>query len=187
MKKRLAIVAVALFCLCILLISSTSFAAEIGAKLGYSNPMGDIGDVFDGAITIGAYGEQEVIPDLAIEATLLHHKHDGPSLFIVTTDLTINELTLNAKYYFPIDRFKPYVTGGLGLYLWEASAGAGGFTLGGDDGTDLGINFGGGVSFDMTSHVALNADIRYHKVMGVFDGDYLNIIFGAAYKFTWAD
>jgi hypothetical protein len=60
-------------------------------------------------------------------------------------------------------RFRPYVTGGLGLIRSRITDRAFGYSIGSND---LGVNVGGGVTSFFGTHFGLRADIRHIRSVG---------------------
>lgn len=190
--KRIAIVLV--FLLLITFIAPSVYAEsglQLGLKLGYSLPMGDWGDYFDGTFAYGVSAGYNPLPNLEIEAAFLRHSHGSDKIedaitwytgIPVALDVNINELTLNGKYCFPIDQVRPFVTGGIGMYFWEIEASAYGVSVSESE-NDFGFNFGGGLDFDVAANLSLGIELKYNIVTGDFDDTYLNFLGLATYLF----
>jgi opacity protein-like surface antigen len=194
--KRVVILAVA--ALLVVGLHSVSYAQGevlVGAKLGYSSPTGDFGTDFDGGFVYGLFGEVAYSDWLSLEGSLVRHTHDeseeglgdlfpmnllmsmfpgiGEEHFGGETRLNLNEITVNAKFYFPVEGFRPYLTAGVGAYFWKLEV----ENLGDSTETDFGINGGGGVLFPVTERVYIGADARYTRVYTQIAADEQSLTF----------
>ncbi len=179
---------------------------EVGLKGWYSAPVEDFGDDFDGGFLYGIYGEVFFSPRFSMEMSLVRHTHDEgddglnalfpihirmsmfPGIpeenFDKPAEVTINELTLNARYYLTAGRFRPFLTAGGGIYFWDFYQ----QNLGDNTETDFGINGGGGFVFSLTERVNLGLELRYNYLwlqLAADDTDmqFVNLMALASYGF----
>lgn len=142
MKKLFLLLALAL-------VSMSSFAQretfELGAKFNYSNE--------DPSLGFGVLGRYNI------------NKHFRPELSLnfypESHDHTVWDASANLHYIFHItDRFKLYPLGGLSLVSHDDDA-----LLGSRTETKMGVNLGGGLQFNITRNLHLNAETHYQFVV----------------------
>jgi hypothetical protein len=195
MKKVIMLVLAALL---VLGVSTVSFARSeymVGAKLGYAGPTGDFGEDFDGGALYGIFGEVSYSDWLSFEGSFVRHTHDESeqglgelfplhlqmSMFPDIEEehfggekkLNMNELTLNAKVYLPMEGIRLYLTGGAGAYFWKLDI----ENLGDHTETDPGVNGGGGLLIPVSERVYLGVDARYTYVWTQIAADEQSLTF----------
>ncbi len=182
--KKIAVFSIALaVALCL---SPAAHAQEheylVGIKLGGAMPTNDFGEGFDTAFLFGISGEVAFTPSFALEASLVRHSHNesdegAEGLFPIhlqmslfsgieeehfggEKSLTMNEATLNAKWYLARGSVQPYFTGGAGIYFWTFNI----ENLGDATESDFGVNVGAGLLFPMGHRLYAGIDGRYNHV-----------------------
>lgn len=168
------------------LISICSFAQTkgdkaVGINLSYATKNSNIG--------IGVKGQYNITDAIRTEASF--------DYFLKKDGLTVWDINVNAHYLFPVaNKIKIYPLAGLTYTHWNSSfsfevpkiAGYYG-SYGNDEDYDLdsssstgkiGVNLGGGASYELTDQLLLNAEIKYQLI-----SDYNQAVFsvGIAYKF----
>jgi len=176
---------------------------DAGIKLGYASLTGDKSDAFDGAVSGGIFVNYDISPIFAVQGSWLWHKHDAtedankvtnflasesiglPALTDVR--LTMNDFDVNGKFSYVMPPVTPYLLAGFGLHYWKVD----GKTIIGDfdrkqDETfwDFGINFGGGVAYDVTEQVTIGGEIVYTYIFDEFGDGYFNFLATASYGFS---
>jgi opacity protein-like surface antigen len=155
---------------------------RLGAVMPQSSDLDDlkIGTGFDGEIAIG----RRFIPNLAGEIGLGYFSAEGSnfSMYDPGSGLTIDlkaklsgiPITASIKGILPLSpSVELYGLFGLGLYMvtLEATGSAmGQSATTSEDDTAVGVQFGAGVSFDVSSTVFLSADLRYLVAKATFAG-----------------
>ncbi len=202
MKRCLAVLTIGI---ALLAPSATVFAqaVNVGVKAGYASPNGTFGDLFDGAMSGGLYGEYVYSPFLSFQGSWLWHKHDATEELtnlrnfvasetlgieaLTDTRLTMNELDVNAKLSYPMNPVTPYLLAGLGLYYWKLDGKeiVGEFDRKRDETFwDWGINFGGGATFPVTEQWSVGAEVIYTHVFDELDDSFINWLLSASYGFS---
>ena len=153
MRKTIAFfLAVAVLCS----FASMASAGEIdgGLKIGYSLPLGDAGEAFDGGLAYGAFAEYNFNSMMSLQGSVLSSDWSGEDN---GADFDIIYLLLNAKANFPAGIYTPFLTAGFGGYFYDIS--------GTDvDHKDGGLNFGGGLDIKVTEKISLGVEGTYHYV-----------------------
>lgn len=154
----------------------------VGLKLGGSIPTGDMGEDFDTAFMYGIYGEVAYSPSFAFEGTLSRRKYSESDEGVGTLfpihlqmsmfpgieeehfggekSLTLNEFTVNGKWYLARGGVQPYFTVGGGVYFWKFDI----ENLGDHTETDFGVNGGAGLLFPLGHRLYIGLDGRYTYV-----------------------
>lgn len=190
---------------------------EFGGKVGMAAPAG--GDLDDEGFAWGFYANREIARNIFLQIGYLRHVHDmgeGPNDFIerVKADLDIfntiidskaevNDLTLNASYRYQGKKWTPFISGGVGVYVWQLEVDGNEIivetgtstsvtppdTTTTDDTTtsvrrrttydsyaDFGLNIGGGITYKLSKEVALGGEVNYTRIYGEFDEGYYGVL-----------
>lgn len=196
MGRKLVLTVVCLLCLA----SSAAAASDgaLGLKLGYVGPIGDFKDAADGAFGYGIYGQRNLGKNFAVQFSYLRHKHqlgDDSVIFgqdqleldipsITSKKVTINDFVLNGTYTFNTSYVKPYLLGGIGVYLWDVevkgntvdSVGRLSSASNSKTSTDIGVNLGGGLHYMFTPNFSFGAEAVYTYVSGDFDEGFYSVL-----------
>lgn len=132
----------------------------VGASLGLAVP-GE--DAFKTGWSLGVYGERYFSPRLALRAQLTGTWWDI-SGFQDDGDASPVSVTGNIVYNWQRGRFRPYGTGGFGIYKFR-------FTEDDFDSseTQLGLNVGGGAEFALRDRHVITGELLIHSVAGSAD------------------
>jgi len=104
-------------------------------------------------------------------------------LKVGTLEAEILVVTANAKGYFPIGRFHPFVVVGGGAMTAELQGSILGVSVS-DDATNFTFRFGGGLDVYATSHIVVSLGVNYVLPIGELrDLDYVSFGWGLQYRF----
>ena len=165
-------------------------ASDIGFKgadlrVGYVSPEGDIESTigFGGGIDLGTITE-----NIGLGVVVFYW---GKSYDVGIYSWTFSDFAIkvNGKYYFPMEKMKPYVGAGLGIHMvsskWEQPPYTiGGYTYGGGSvsasDTKFGFHILGGVEYPINEKIGVLGKLEYGLVSDV---NQLIIGAGVTYKF----
>jgi opacity protein-like surface antigen len=146
-KGMLSLVAVALVAA-----MTTAQTAEaqrsfgLGVSGGLTLPTGDFGEVFNSGYHIG--GHLNLAPaSLPVELLfdVTYHSFEGDDDLVVTPfDFSFLSIAANAAYVLPGVSVRPYLMGGVGVYLGKADV------EGAERESDVGLSLGGGLRFPLS-------------------------------------
>jgi outer membrane protein X len=161
--RKVAIVAIAA-----LTMSVAAGAQEKGDMAAGVNLVLGSGDSFTN-FGIGAKFQYSVTNPLRLEGSFTY--------FLKKDYLKMWDLSVNGHWLFPLsDKITVYPLAGLGILNCSLDLGE----LSGDPTSDFTFNFGGGVDFNLTDKLILNAEVKY-KISDVWSR--LQLSAGIAYKF----
>ena len=202
MKKTLVIALTGILLIATAAVSSAT-TLDVGVKAGYATLTGDKNDAFDGALSGGLYVQYDYSPKFAIQGSWLWHKHDASEEANAVTNflaseaiglpaltdvrLTINEFDVNGKFTYTMPTVSPYLIAGFGLYYWKVDGKeiVGEFDRKSDETFwDFGINFGGGVSYDVNDKISVGGEIIYTYVFDEYSDGFFNFLLNASYGFS---
>lgn len=162
----------------------SAFDLDGGLRIGYLSPTGDLGDDFDGGMTLGLFGEVVSKDHLALEAAFSRAELDMEGDWEERPELEKWLLELNSKVYFlPEGLLKPYIKGGLVADFWKIDKLDA-------DGTNFGLDGGVGLSFALTETLSLGGEAAYYylwsdrdseSLLG-YDNTFWNLFFGLTYR-----
>ena len=163
MKKLLLLV-----CAAVMSLSASAQAGDkaLGAQLVFGSETNNIG--------LGVKGQYYFTDQLRGEASVDYFfKNKGVSMW---------DINANVHYLFDVaDKFKVYPLAGLGYTNWSYKLEYDNVTLAkGTDGR-LAINLGGGVEYELTKDLSVNAELKYQIVSNNYSQLALGV--GVAYKF----
>ncbi|MFH0777745.1 MAG: porin family protein [Candidatus Eisenbacteria bacterium] len=168
MKKRVVLLSLPLL-ICLGFTSALVQGEMGGAKwgfgfdAGYAMPMGDFGDGFDGAITVGANACYMFTEQYALELAVGWNKHTCTDDEDWTFQLM--PVSLNFMAGFPTGgKLIPYVKGGVGMYSEKIEYKLSGVSIS-DTESDFGFNAGGGVKFPVAETTLLDVGVRLHHIL----------------------
>jgi opacity protein-like surface antigen len=99
-------------------------------------------------------------------------------LKVATLDVEALVVTANAKGYFPIGRYHPFLSVGAGGMMAEFRGSVS------DDVTSFTMRFGGGLDIYATTHIVVSLGVDYVFPLGSLeDLDYISIGWGLQYRF----
>lgn len=158
---------------------------SFGVSGGLSLPVGDLGDGYDSGFNVtGHIGyKPAMFTNLSFRGDVSFDKWGSKVLDDVST--RVLGVTANAVYAFPQTTpgvVRPYVLGGVGFFNGKSSGTVAGQSLDdSDSSTDLGIQLGGGVNFQL-SGFATFVEAKFVNVFG--DGSsarFIPITFGVKF------
>lgn len=155
-------------------ITLTSRTPEPGSRFGLSlhaginEPHGDFADRADGDMSWMVDFEYRLSSRLSLELLYGHHEFDGVGRF---PDTEIDQLSINAKLFFPGGFWQPFVNGGVGTY--DVSPGS----------SDSGANFGFGILHMFPSGLGVEAGYNFHRVFASPDLDFSTLLVGLRWRF----
>lgn len=155
-----------------------------GLRLGYFEPI-NASDSYDavygsGDLLYGLLWDYQLTDALVIEGEYHHFDKSGERVNLagdtwvgngIDEDLTYDSFLATAKYHFRRDSgFRPFVGGGLGLYLIDVSS-----AVGGDSFNKPGYHVAAGALFRAEEKFRFTAEVRYSLIPGVL-GDNPNSV-----------
>lgn len=128
--------------LCMILVGMGAFAQrgniELGGKLNCASSQPKVG--------VGVVARYQIDRNFRPELTLNYYPEDG--------HVSAWDLNVNLHYIFDItNRFKLYPLGGLGAFTYDNS-----WVVPDGSSSKLGLNLGGGLQFNITRELHLNAE-----------------------------
>lgn len=158
---------------------------DAGLRLGYVNPTGDLGDDFDGGMSVGLAGEVVSGDFLAVEAALSRAELDMKRAGAEEAEMEKWLLELNGKVYFMPEskELHPFVKGGIVTDFWDVDALD-------RDGTNFGLDGGVGLSFNLTENLSLGGEAAYYYVWSDrgsdmplgYDSSFWNLFFSLTFR-----
>jgi len=120
---------------------------------GVSIPHGNFDTVFNPGPNVGVDLEYRVTPTFSLEGIYGFHRFNGETIGSVSIgDLNLHQLSFNGKVYGSSSPVRPFFNFGGGVYHFDPSS------------THGGLNVGGGLQFDVTPTVAVDAMYNFHNV-----------------------
>lgn len=147
-------------------ISKLNAQFRVGGGLVYGTEIENIG--------INANGEYKFNDQWAVAPGLTYFLPKD----IGGLDYTWFEFNANARYYFDATSVEPYVLGGLNFASLSIDY-PDFYGYGNTSGTEVGLNLGGGVNFDIGSNVSPYGELRY--VIGEAD----QLVIGGGVRFAF--
>lgn len=138
---------------------------SFGVSGGLSMPMGDLGDVANSGYTVGGhvFFKPASISAVRFRGDVAYDKW-GVKNAGGNADLRSLSVVGNALYDFPSEStIQPYLIGGLGFYSTKAIYNLGQTTGSTDSNTDVGLQFGGGLTFKLSGFDTF-AEAKYVRV-----------------------
>jgi len=126
---------------------------------------------FDTDMGYGLSFEYWFSPRISLELAFDHVKIEDTYGAARTTDLGLDDWQLSVKYTFlPNARLRPYVLGGVDIFLADIDlSGTGTVLVNGDVDNAWGFHVGGGAEYRFTDNLGIFAEVRYR--MGETDVD----------------
>jgi outer membrane protein X len=178
--KKVAVVIIA-----VMTMSVAAYAQEKGDMAVGGNLVLGSGDSFTN-FGIGAKFQYNVTTPIRLEGSFTYFlpKKQGIS-GLAESSVSMWDLSVNAHYLFSVaDKIKVYPLAGLGILGTSASAsvdlGEYGSYGGSASESEFGFNIGGGIDYNLTDKLILNAELKY-KLGSTWDR--LLVSAGLAYKF----
>ena len=144
---------------------------------GVSIPHGDFGDSFNSGPNVGVDLEYRFNRRFSLEAIYTFNHFGGETFTFGGNTFTlsgtnIHNLSLNGKVYGGTSPVRPFFNFGGGVYVFNSATARGG------------INFGGGLQFDLTPTVALDSMYNFHNVFASGSGlQYSTVQGGVRFRF----
>jgi outer membrane protein W len=154
-----------------------------GILYSYEEFTGDNSDI-DFGNTWGAYlkGGYFVTENIAVEGLYRYHNEWEGDVENVRVTLKANDLTVNGKYYFPMEQIMPYAVFGVGYIQFKADNDLAGT---GSD-TESGPLARGGVGCDYFFDDNIGVELEGTYNMGfqdVDDGNFFDVLAGVIFAF----
>lgn len=145
-----------------------------GVDAGFANPLGD--EDFDAEPTLNGYLEYFSTPHVSWRGMLGFASFDGPDVpGLGADDVDIISMNANVLYQWEGGTVHPFVTGGIGVYNYEADLD--------DDDLEPGLNAGGGLNFYLADRFAIKVETLVHGTDGREPDSYLTGTVGA--RWLW--
>ena len=120
---------------------------------GMSVPHGDFNTIYNPGPNGGVDLEYRVTRTFSVEGIYTFHRFGGEDFGLFHVDsLNLHQLSANGKVYGTSAPVRPFFNFGGGVYHFDPSS------------THGGLNVGGGLQFDLTSTVAVDAMYNFHNV-----------------------
>ena len=120
---------------------------------GVSIPHGNLNSVFDPGPNVGVDLEYRINSMFSLEGIYTFHRFNGETFGAFTIpDLNVHQVSVNGKVYGSSSPWRPFFNFGGGVYNFNTST------------TRGGLNVGGGLQFDVTPNVAVDAMYNFHNV-----------------------
>ena len=149
-----------------------------GAMPFYSMPTGDAGDVLNSSLGLGVSADYLLQDNIKVGLEL---GYAFGYEFDANSDYSFSVLNIGpvAKYFVTRDMLTFYGVAGIELYHSSLNKTVAGY----DSSSDLGLNLGGGIGYEVNKNMTAGAELRYHTVGGDLDADFINLGFKLDYKF----
>jgi len=153
--KRVFLKSVAIAIIAMVTMSMSTFAQAKGDMAVGGNVVVGLDDSYTN-FGLGPKFQYNVTDPIRLEASFTY--------FLKKDNVSMWDLSVNAHYLFPIaDQIKVYPLAGLGVLGAKADKydipGYG--SVGGGSNTEFGFNLGGGIDFNLTDKLFLNAELKY--------------------------
>ena len=120
---------------------------------GVSIPHGNLNSVFNPGPNVGVDLEYRINSMFSLEGIYTFHRFNGETFGPFTIpDLNVHQVSVNGKVYGSSSPWRPFVNFGGGVYNFNTAT------------TRGGLNVGGGLQFDVTPNVAVDAMYNFHNV-----------------------
>ncbi len=173
--RKLQILAIALFCI---VTFSAKAQMNIGATVGITLPMGDLGDAYNTGFGFNAIGKYNLSDNMAIGASVGYSSFgtdfDGFSFGVIP-------VTGLFEFSFGSGAFKPYIGADLGLYVFRAKVTFLGSSSSSTE-SYIGLAPTGGIMYDINSNLAFIANLKYNMVFSDNTSTWLGINAGISFK-----
>lgn len=182
------------------LVSVSSGQIQAGITFGAELPVGSFNDLFNAGPGLGIAGKYALDDYLSLGANLhfnafsgnrYHNPNDGKNW---KNRASITGFTGLFEYNFSTEKLKPYMGADLGLYFWGLkyyysyywfNPGHPSYVYDyrRETGTELGFAPCGGIYYDLTEQLVLNANVKFHLMVTETGLNYMGINAGMFYKF----
>lgn len=126
---------------------------SLSLHAGVSIPHGNFNRFFNPGPNVGVDLEYRVTPIFSVEGIYTFHRFGAEDFGVVHTGgLNLHQLSANGKVYGSSAPVRPFFNFGGGVYHFDPSS------------THGGLNVGGGLQFDVTPTVAVDAMYNFHNV-----------------------
>jgi len=126
-----------------------SFALSVHAGIAF--PHGDVNSIYKPGLAGTLDLSYSFSPQFSAELLFGYYQFKADSL--AQKDLKVLQFAGNLKYLFPVSpKWNPFINGGGGMYRFES------------DSSKFGFNLGGGLQYEVSPKVALEAAYNYHSV-----------------------
>ncbi len=123
---------------------------SVSLDLGFNVPLGQSKNDYDGGFGCGVDLEYVLSPAAALELFLGRDWFGGKS---GVADLSATQISLSAKAFWGAGQTRPFALAGFGAYSLDPGSWA------------TGIHVGSGVQHNITPKLAIEAAVKYHKVL----------------------
>jgi len=176
---------------------SNAQAIQAGLNIGFQIPVGNFASWYHPGFSVGAQGKYFLKENMAIGANLNFNSFHGDRYHDAYNNndwknyASITAFTGLFQYFFSTDKLKPYAGSDLGFYFWRSQvysyywtnpAGHPVYDYHNDHGTALGIAPMGGVTYDVTDKLVLDANLKFNLMLTESGLNFLGINFGVLYK-----
>ncbi len=134
---------------------------------GINEPHGDLADIADGDLSWMVDLEFRLTDRVTLELLYGHHEFAGVEDL---PDPEIDQLSVNAKLFFPGGFWQPFVNGGVGSYDVDPG------------GSDSGANAGFGVLHMFPSGFGVELGYNFHRVFASPDIDFSTLLLGLRWR-----
>ena len=120
---------------------------------GVSIPHGNLNSIFNPGPNVGVDLEYRFNSMFSLEGIYTFHRFNGETFGALTVpDLNVHQVSVNGKVYGSSSPWRPFFNFGGGVYNFNTAT------------TRGGVNVGGGLQFDVTPNVAVDAMYNFHNV-----------------------
>lgn len=120
---------------------------------GVSIPHGDLNAIFNPGPNVGVDLEYRFNKMFSLEGIYTFHRFNGETFGTFTVpDLNVHQVSVNGKVYGSSSPWRPFFNFGGGVYNFNTAT------------TRGGVNVGGGLQFDVTPNVAVDAMYNFNNV-----------------------
>jgi opacity protein-like surface antigen len=183
--------------------SARAWNWDLGVRGGIAEGTGDFGDATKTAFAWNIFLEYDFNPRLSLLARYGRHVHGISSDFQrfaglvapspldrdnLIGDFSVNELAGLLKYSLPLSpKWRIYAQGGAGYYIWNLDlafdTSEGSISTPGADGSDFGLNGGGGLEYVINPEVSVTVDADYTYIYGDFANGFAGLYAGFVFHF----
>lgn len=169
---------------------------QVGGGLGLQIPVGDFSNGYHPGFNIGATGKYFLNENMAVGANLFFNFFNSDKYQDYAGNMWRNHVSITTftglfQYYFSTSgKLKPYAGSDLGFYFWRTRfynywinpAGHHVYDYYIDNGTALGIAPTGGITYDISDKLVLDANLKFNLMLTDSGLNYFGINTGIYYK-----
>jgi len=189
MYKRLSLILILVGIIFTLQTQKSNAQMQLGLDLGPNIPVGDFGDVAETGLGFKIVFKYFFNDNVAFMANIGYSSFEWEENYWFGRgwgrgdDFRFNivPINLNVEYHFGGNPLKPYLSGGLGIYALSINNDNDNWD---DDdryqSTEVGLNLGGGLAYEIGNNLDLTADLKFHLVE---NASFVGLNFGILYGF----